>query len=265
MPTVIAIANQKGGVGKTTTTTTLASGLAKVNLKTLIIDLDTQAQVSTAFGLEKNNALAEWITSDKQNFTTSHDKFTVNIRENLDAVLGGKDSRDIDVYLNKSGFYRETYLKKLISHLPYDVVVLDSAPSFSVLQLNALVAADCLIVPVRMGNLDSDGLAELVKTMTEVVDNGHPISLFGIVPTFFDRTTKETLEQLKSITHTYGSNVWPPIPQDTRVREAQVYTQTLWEYCPNSPAVAGFHDNEKHIGGYVDLLKRVVEFIKNGR
>jgi len=82
-----------------------------------------------------------------------------------------------------------------------------------------------------------------------------------ILPNFFDRTTRETLIQFEEITRVFGANVWPPVPQDTRVRETAAYGQTLWEYSPDSSSVEGFADGRQHLGGYRQVLGRMLEVI----
>ena len=84
---------------------------------------------------------------------------------------------------------------------------------------------------------------------------------FHFASQLFDRTTRETLVQFKEIITTFGSRVWPPIPQDTRVREASAYGKTLWEYSPESPAVAGYIEGKLRLGGYRQIIERMIEVI----
>jgi len=102
---------------------------------------------------------------------------------------------------------------------------------------------------------------EILTTMAEITRNGHQYRGYSILPTFFDRTTRETLLQFDELTRVFGANVWPPVPQDTRVRETAAYGQTLWEYSPNSTSVEGFKDSRQRLGGYRQLLGRMLEVI----
>jgi cellulose biosynthesis protein BcsQ len=106
-----------------------------------------------------------------------------------------------------------------------------------------------------------DGVREILLTMGEVSQRGHTFEDYAILPTFFDRTTRETLTQLQEIVKTFGKRVWPPIPQDTRARESSAYGKSLWEYSPESTALTGYADNGKHVGGYAQCLERLLEVL----
>jgi cellulose biosynthesis protein BcsQ len=105
------------------------------------------------------------------------------------------------------------------------------------------------------------GVREILFTMGEVARRGHNFQGFSILPTFFDRTTRETLVQFKEIITAFGSRVWPPIPQDTRVREAAAYGKTLWEYSPESAAMAGYIEGKLRLGGYRQIVERMLEVV----
>ena len=256
---VIAVANQKGGVGKTTTAVTLASGLAFSKYKTLIIDLDVQGHVAKAFNLNKGNGLYHWIVKSEP-----LENIIVSPQPDLDILTGGKETLDVVQFIEKISFQRERYLRDKFAELQYDVIIMDAAPNFSMLQINAFTASDIVIIPTKLSTFDSDGLSETIKTLTEVAKAGYSLQRFGILATFFDRTTQETRTQFTQLVEKYGDKVWPPIPQDTNVRVAQAYAKTLWEFCPKSPAVIGFQDIESNAryGGYADLLKRIVGYVR---
>jgi cellulose biosynthesis protein BcsQ len=97
--------------------------------------------------------------------------------------------------------------------------------------------------------------------MGEITQRGHQFAGYSILPTFFDRTTRETVTQFQDIVHAFGSKVLPPIPQDTRVRESAAYGKTLWEYSPNSPAMIGYQDGKNQVGGYKQIVDRLLEVI----
>ena len=143
----------------------------------------------------------------------------------------------------------------------YDVVILDTPPSLDVLHIAALLASDWVLIPTKLDALAVDGVSEILRSIAEV-EQEHEFAGYSILPTFYDRTTKETTAQLKELVTAFGKVVWPPIPQDTRAREATAYGQTLWEYSPESPSVVGYQIDGKKVGGYTDILKRMEGIIK---
>jgi len=252
---IFAFANQKGGVGKTTTAVTLADGLARLKLRTLLVDLDPQGHLALSFGLEKSPGLYRWVCLGEP-----IDSVRVALRPYLDLVPGDKQTEKVKRQITLSDF-RETILADLIRETNYEVVLLDLAPSLDVLHLNGLIAADWVVIPTRPDALAIDGVKEILTTMAEIGRSGHRYRGYSILPTFFDRTTRETFLQFEEITRIFGANVWPPVPQDTRVRETVAYGQTLWDYSPNSTAIKGFRDGKQHLGGYHQVLGKMLEVI----
>ena len=252
---IISFANQKGGVGKTTTAITLAAGLARDGLRTLLVDLDPQGHVAFSFGLDKSPGLYRLICLNEP-----LSKTIVNARPNLDLLPSDKFTEKVKRQITVSDF-RETILADRLEGSGYDVILMDMAPSLDVLHLNGLVASHWVVIPTRLDALAVDGVREILLTMGEITKKGYRFHGYNILPTFFDRTTRETLTQIQEVVKTFGKRVWPPIPQDTRVREATAYGQTLWEYSPNSPAMIGYLEGTKQVGGYQQALQRLMEVI----
>lgn len=252
---IISFANQKGGVGKTTTAVTLAAGLALQEFHTLLIDLDPQGHVAFSFGKEKTSGLFNCVVEGQPLKNQ-----VVNVRPNLDILTSDKRTEQVKRHITLSDF-RENVMVDLLKNNPYDVVLMDMAPSLDVLHINGLVACDWVLIPTRLDAMAVDGVKEILLTMAEVSRRGYPFEGYSILPTFFDRTTRETLVQFKEIVQTFGSRVWPPIPQDTRTREAPAFGKTLWEYTPNSPVITGYSNGRARMGGYQQALKRIMEII----
>jgi chromosome partitioning protein len=254
----ITTANQKGGVGKTTTAVTLAHGLALRGYYTLIIDLDPQGHVALTLGLEKEPGFYRLISQGED-----LEQCFVQARENLFCVLGDKRTETAKRDL-LSVNYREQVLANVLAGADFDVIILDTAPSLDVLHVTALAAADWLIIPTRLDSMALDGVNEVLRSSAEIARHSKRLLGFNIIPTFFERVTRETILQLQQLVSTFGSQVWPPIPTDTRAREAPAYGQTLWEYSPRSAAVAGYSNGSSNTGGYAQVLDRLERLMNHG-
>ncbi|PKO16144.1 MAG: hypothetical protein CVU39_08950 [Chloroflexi bacterium HGW-Chloroflexi-10] len=252
---VFALANQKGGVGKTTTAVTLAAGFAEHGKKTLLIDLDPQGHIAFSFGLEKSPGMYRWLVMDE-----ALADLVVNVRPNLDILPGDKRTEKVKRHITLMDF-RESILADNLQSSCYDVVLLDMAPSLDVLHVNGLVASDWVIIPTRLDAMAVDGVKEILLTMGEIAQRGHRFQGYSILPTFFDRTTRETITQFQEIVRAFGERVLPPVPQDTRVREASAYGKTLWEYCSNSSVMQGYLDGKNQSGGYRQIVTRLMDVI----
>lgn len=257
MPLILPFANQKGGVAKTTSAVTLGHGLARAGLRTLIVDTDPQGHVAFALGLEKAPGFYRLIVEEEP-----LESVIVTARPGLDIVPGDKRTEKVKRYVTGMD-YREQVLASALRDATQEVAILDMAPSLDVLHVAALVAADWLLIPTRLDAMAVDGVNELLRSYAEVNRHGGHIQDFFILPTFFDRVTRETVIQLKELVTAFGSRVWPPIPADTKARECTAHGQTLWEYAPGCPALAGYveNGNSKGLGGYGQALTRLTEVI----
>jgi chromosome partitioning protein len=253
---IIAIANQKGGVGKTTTAVTLGHGLALRGYRVLIVDLDPQGHVAFGLGLGKAPGLSRLIVEQRPLADV-----TIRARDNLDVVLSDKSTERVKRYVTTLDF-REWVLQKALKEADYDVIFLDTAPSLDVLHVAALVASNWVIIPTKLDAMAIDGVNEILRSIGEIAHQGNPLDGYTILPTFFERTTKETMVQLREIATTFGRQVWPPIPQDTKAREAAAYGKTLLEYSPKSPAVRGYTNSRGLVGGYSEAIERILEFVR---
>ena len=253
---IVAIANQKGGVGKTTTAVTLGHGLAMWGYTVLLIDLDPQGHIAESLGMEKAPGLHDLLVERHELGSV-----VVPVRDHLYAVLGNKTTERVKRYLASEPFSHKA-LKKALNGAPYDVILLDCAPSFDILHIAALVASDYLLVPTKLEHLAADGLNELLISAAQLREEGEStVQLTCILPTFFERVTRETTEQLRLLVEQFGAYVWPPIPSDTRVREASAYGKTIWEYARQSNSLQGYPrgDDSVPIGGYINAMVRLID------
>jgi chromosome partitioning protein len=256
---VLALVNQKGGVGKTTSAVTLAAGLATAGFRTLLVDLDAQGNVADALGLEKGPGLYRLLIEDAGRRAVSSG------RTDLDVVLGNK--RTVEARQILTGrMFREQVLRQALDGLDgYDAVVLDVAPGVDLLQVSALVAATAFLIPVSLSHLAVVGAGDALASVAALKQAGALRAQFlGILPTMWERTTRESHTQLQALVKQFGRMVWPPIPLDVKAREAPAYGQTLWEYAPGTRALVGTDMEGVRRGGYRQVLQRVVREVLNG-
>ena len=255
--TIIAILNQKGGVGKTTSAVTLASGLARMKYRVLLVDLDTQGNVADSLGLASGDDLRRLLSPDlhcdiKQAVVASG-------LEHLDVIRSDKSTTALKQTL-AGVTLREYILADAFEHSGYDVIILDCAPSVDLLHFAALVAANYLLIPTRLDKLALNGVRDALQTLA-ALKRISQCQVAGILPTFYERVTLESHEQLIHLAQTFGRLVLPPIPQDTQCRVASRYGKTLWDHAPNAKALVGYEHGNRQVGGYVQVLEKVKELL----
>lgn len=236
---VWAIANQKGGVGKTTTVVTLAGCLAKQGQRVLLIDTDPHSSLTSYMGYDSDElycTLFELFKSPRQTKglvakTTLKTQF-----ENISLIPGTISLATLDKTLsNREGM--GLILSRALQCVKdqYDYVLIDSPPVLGVMMVNAIAAADAVIVPVQTEFLAQKGLERMIKTFTLMQRSRRGGFNYTIVPTMFDRRTKASLQTLDSIKETYGESVWAGvIPVDTKFRDASLLHVPLSIYAPES-------------------------------
>jgi len=235
MVTKIVIANQKGGVGKTTTTVALGHGLALKDRRVLVMDLDTQGQCSSLLGLEREQCLFNLLVNDPP----LRDVVRTTGRPNLYLLPGGKRTRSAEILMAAEGGYRPDILKQLLDNPTLNngtlhYLVLDTAPSVSGLQENALFAADVLLIPASVDHLALEGVAAILKTLRSVDRPIPPV--VRVIPTFYDERTNESQANLERLRKRFGERTTAPIHRATILRECAAVGQTIFELAPNTRA-----------------------------
>lgn len=240
-PRILSVANQKGGVGKTTTTVNLATSLAAVGKKVLVMDLDPQGNASTGFGVgydRRDKGVYEVLFGD----CALDDAITETQVPKLyivssSADLAGAELELIDVP------NRESCIKTAIekSEAEFDYIIFDCPPSLNLLTLNAFVASSGVIVPLQCEFYALEGVSHLVKTIGRVNDAYNPdLKLQGIVLTMFDKRNNLSLQVEEDVRGHFGDKVYKTvIPRNVRVSEAPSYGLPAIVYdmkCPGSQA-----------------------------
>lgn len=254
---IYSFINQKGGVGKTTSAVTLAHGLALQGYRTLLVDCDSQGHVATQLGLEKLPALRRWFYDEEPLSAVIQ-----MARENLWVITGEKSTDRVLGRMREEQWGTVEFAERLREESQseeMDAVLLDLAPSLNHLQVAAMLASDTIIIPTRLRFTDLDGVNEITRSITETARRSQSEGRYYLLPTFFDRVTKETHQRLSELANAFGKKVLPPIPQDVKLSEAPGYAMTIWEYAPNAPSIRGYtNGNGKTVGGYAAILEELI-------
>tara|TARA_R110000796_G_scaffold121432_2_gene235651 strand:+ start:56215 stop:57042 length:828 start_codon:yes stop_codon:yes gene_type:complete len=240
-PRIISVANQKGGVGKTTTTINLATALAAVNQRVLIVDLDPQGNASTGLGLRPSDRQISSYDVLINGNTLEEARIDTPIPR-LSIVPAGMDLTGAEIELVDFE-RRETQLKESLARLPHDVdyVLIDCPPSLGLLTLNALVASDAVLVPLQCEFFALEGISHLVRTIKRVKKAFNPdLEIQGIVLTMYDKRNNLSAQVANDVRDYFGDVVYRTvIPRNVRVSEAPSHGTPVLVYdmkCPGSRA-----------------------------
>ena len=241
---IVAIANQKGGVGKTTTAVNLGAGLAELSHRVLIVDLDPQANATSSFGLEGIDQISLYEPLLGEASIT--DKIFPTRREGLFIVPADLDLAGAEVEIARMPNHlmrlAET-LKPLHADETFDFVFLDCPPSLGILMSNALAAADELLTPIQCEYFALEGLVKIVRLIEQVIDSGanQRLELAGIVMTMFDARTNLSQQVLDDVRKHFGERVYQTvIPRSVRLSEAPSFGKSILEYAPSGPAAQAY-------------------------
>ena len=244
MAQVIAIANQKGGVGKTTTVINLGAALAEMDKRTLLVDMDPQAALSAASGINPY-ALEKSIFDVLLDSKVSLQEIIHPLKPNLDLVPASIDLASAEMQLI-SEIGREYALKSALDPIraQYDFVLIDSPPSLGLLTINVLTAADTTLIPVQCEYLAMRGLRMLLDTIAKVRRMLNPgVEILGILPTLFDTRTIHSREVLEELHNALDERVFDiVIKKSVRFAEAPVIQQSILEYAPKHDGAQAYRE-----------------------
>jgi len=238
----IAILNQKGGTGKTTTAVNLAAGLAERENDVLLVDTDAQGNVGVSLGVAGERSLYHVLVDEVQ-----PDDASVPVRKHLDVITSDATLAAAEIWLARQNVdVRSRMLTKRLNLMQvsrrYDHIIIDCGPSLNLLNQNALSYVDEVIIPVTCDYLALVGVKQVLRTIKDVERHlGHAVRVSAVLPTFYDGRTRLAREVLETLQAHFKTKCLEPIRLNTRLAEAPSHRKTIFEYAPTSHGAADYN------------------------
>ena len=256
MSKIIAIANQKGGVGKTTTTFSLGVALAKQGKKVLIIDADPQGDLTTCMGYynqdELQNTIATLMSATIQDKEIDVENTILHHKEGIDLIPSNLDLSALEMSL-VNAMSREFTLKNSITNIKnnYDYILIDCMPSLGMITINALACSDKVIIPVQGEYLAVKGMGHLLKTISKVHKQINPnLKIGGVLLTLVDKRTNLSKEVRETLENNYGQFVKiynTEIPKAINTAKSSSTGKSIFEFDKKSPVAEAYKNLAKEV------------------
>lgn len=249
---VISIANQKGGVGKTTTSINLAASLGYLGVSTLLIDLDSQANSTSGVGIKKNEVKKSIyeVLIEKEDILNSIMETDIDFLDVIPSSMNLVGAEIEIVGMNE----REYVLKKILSKINklYDYVIMDCPPSLGMITLNAFTASDSILIPIQCEYYALEGLGQLINTITAVKDNFNPsLDIEGVLMTMFDPRVNLSKEVANDVRNHFPNKVFHTIiSRNVKLAESPSYGKPCILYDSTSTGAIS----------YLELAKEILNF-----
>ena len=243
MSKVLAVANQKGGVAKTTTVQSLGVALAEQGKRVLVVDLDPQACLTFSLGLDPDDLGASLHDVLVRRAKMADVRREVPGVEGLSVIPATIDLAGAEVHLLSRTGREHVLARALQPILPdHDVVLIDCPPSLGVLTINGLTAAELVLVPLQCEALSHRGVGQLLETIEDVRQFANDkLGVLGVVPTMYDGRTTHARKVLGEVGERYGLRVFdPPVPKSVRFAEAPELGRSVLQHAPSSPGAAAY-------------------------
>lgn len=258
----IVIANQKGGVGKSTTAINLSAGLAKANKRVLLVDLDPQGHSTIGLGVKTENVptVSEFLCDANYSL---EDVLQHTYIKGLD-ILPSDVSLAVAEHKLSQAPAKEYILRKKLVSVNYDFVIIDSPPTFGTLVSNAFLFADHIIMPVQLGFLSLASVDNFLETVQQINTHvgsvaGHNIKMLGVLLTFYKTRTKMSKTILNSLVEIFGDQILDTkIPENVKLSEAQEIGKCVFDHDPHCPGSIAYHNLITEVLARTEKSKKVL-------